>query len=186
MRGWAEAHLFCYGVAELEPVDGAPMEGLQRIEGLIGPVIDGMGYELVRVAMMGAARPTLQIMVERKDYAAMTVDDCAAVSRAVSAALDVEDPIQGNYSLEVTSPGIDRPLTRRKDFERFAGFEAKVEMEKAVGERRRFRGKLLGLHEDAVRLATPEGVVDLDLGGIRKAKLILTDELLAAAAAEAS
>src|SRR5690606_1020236 len=143
-------------------------------------------YELVRVTMMGSARPTLQVMVERKDRAPMTVDDCAAVSRAVSAVLDVEDPIEAQYSLEVTSPGIDRPLTRRDDFERFAGFEARVEMEEAVSGRRRFRGKLLGLHGDAVRIDTPDGPVDLDLGGIRKAKLMLTDELLAAAAAEAS
>ncbi len=162
------------------------MDGLQRINGLIEPVVDGMGYELVRVTMMGSARPTLQVMVERKDRAPMTVDDCAAVSRAVSAVLDVEDPIEAQYSLEVTSPGIDRPLTRRDDFERFAGFEARVEMEEAVSGRRRFRGKLLGLHGDAVRIDTPDGPVDLDLGGIRKAKLMLTDELLAAAAAEAS
>lgn len=186
MRGWAEAHLFCYGVVELEPVGGESMDGLQRVNGLIEPVIDGMGYEVVRVAMMGAARPTLQIMVERKDLAAMTVDDCAAVSRAVSAVLDVEDPIEGHYSLEVTSPGIDRPLTRRKDFERFAGFEAKVEMEKPVGERRRFHGKLLGVEGSAVRLAMPDRVVSLELNEIRKAKLMLTDELLAAATAEAS
>src|SRR3546814_3591833 len=105
------------------------MEIAARIEDMIAPSLAEMGYDLVRVSLTGgAARMTLQIMAERLDGAGMTVDDCAAISRAVSALLDVEDPIRGAYVLEVSSPGIDRPLTRARDYERFAGYEAKVEL----------------------------------------------------------
>jgi ribosome maturation factor RimP len=113
----------------------------------------------------------------------MTVDDCAAVSHAVSAILDVADPIGGAYTLEVSSPGIDRPLVRRQDFERYEGYEAKIEMQSAIDGRRRFRGRLAGLDGDSVRLATKDGDVVLPLGGIHQAKLVLTDDLMAAARA---
>ena len=103
------------------------MDATDRIQQIIAPSVEAMGYEIVRVQVSGTQRPTLQVMAERKDDAAMTVEDCADISRAVSALLDVEDPISCAYTLEISSPGIDRPLTRPKDFERFAGFEARIE-----------------------------------------------------------
>ena len=143
-----------------------------------------MGFELVRVMLTGDRRPTLQIMAERADRDTMTVEHCAEISRAVSAILDVEDPITRAYRLEVSSPGIDRPLLRPADFERFAGFEVRVEADQAIDGRRRFRGRLLGLRGDDVLLALPEGDLAVPLAVIRKAKLVLTDALLAAAEAE--
>jgi len=150
-----------------------------RVEALIGPTVDAMGYSLVRVQILGRNRPRLQIMAERTDGESMLVDDCAAISRAVSAVLDVEDPIAGAFTLEVSSPGIDRPLVRLADFDRFAGFEAKVEMDLAVNGRRRFQGRLLGTEGDAVRLRMEDSEVVLPYADIRRAKLVLTEELLA-------
>lgn len=153
----------------------------ERLEGLIAPTIDSMGYDLVRVLLQGKQRLVLQIMAERKDRRAMTVDDCADISRALSAVLDVEDPIDAAYTLEVSSPGIDRPLTRRDDFARFAGFEAKVEMARPVADRKRFRGRLLGLDDDGrIRLSDEHGEQLLPFEDVQKAKLVLTDELIAA------
>jgi ribosome maturation factor RimP len=139
-----------------------------------------MGFELIRVLVTGGQRPTLQIMVERADLAPLTVEHCAGASRAISALLDVADPIAGAYRLEVSSPGIDRPLVRRADYERFAGLEARLETELPIDGRRRFRGRLIGLAGDQVRLALPEGEQSIPLDSIKKAKLVLTDELLAA------
>lgn len=156
------------------------MERIQRIEELIAPALAEMGFALVRIHLTGGARPTLQIMAERSDESGMTVDDCAAVSHTVSAILDVEDPISGAYTLEVSSPGIDRPLVRRRDFERFAGFEAKVEMHNAIDGRRRFRGRLAGVEGNTVRLTTKDGDAVLPIDDIDQAKLVLTDDLLAA------
>jgi ribosome maturation factor RimP len=150
-----------------------------RIEALIGPTLEAMGFSLVRVQILGRTRPRLQIMAERTDGESMLVDDCAAISRAVSAVLDVEDPIAGAYTLEVSSPGIDRPLVRLADFDRFAGFEVKVEMDLAVDGRRRFHGRLLGTEGDAVRLRMEDSEVVLPYADIRRAKLVLTEELLA-------
>ncbi len=159
----------------------------QRIEGLIEPALTAMGYDLVRIAVQGGeSRPTLQIMAERKDGVGMTVDDCADISRTVSALLDVEDPIAGAYTLEVSSPGIDRPLVKRGDFERFAGFEARVETVQPVNGRKRFRGRLMGVMGDEVRLReTAKAGAEADetlvpLAAIAKAKLVLTDELIEA------
>ena len=146
-----------------------------------------MGYELVRVMLRGRQRPTLEVMAERADRAAMTVDDCVEISRAVSALLDVEDPLPGSYVLEVTSPGIDRPLVRPDDFVRFAGLEARVETAEPIDGRRRFKGRLLGVEEadGTVRIETADGggVAAIPLAAIKRAKLVLTDELIAAAAA---
>jgi len=139
-----------------------------------------MGYEIVRVHLSGGQRPVLQVMAERADGAPMTVDDCADISRTVSALLDVEDPIQGAYSLEVSSPGIDRPLTRLKDFERYAGFEARVETRGPIDGRRRFRGVLKGVAGETVRLEVEGGLAELPFDGILRAKLVLTDALIAA------
>jgi ribosome maturation factor RimP len=152
----------------------------EKVTDLIEPSLCAMGFELVRVLVQGNQRPVLQVMAERIDRTPMTVEDCAEISRAVSAILDVEDPIPSAYHLEVTSPGLDRPLTRRADFERFAGFEARVETGMPVDGRRRFRGRLLGLEGDEVRLQLPEGERRIALDVIRKAKLVLTDDLLTA------
>lgn len=151
-----------------------------RIEALIGPAIEAMGYELVRVRFISGGRPRLQIMAERPD-GTMSVEDCAEVSHAVSAILDVEDPIDSEYVLEVSSPGIDRPLVRRRDYERYAGFEAKLETAEPIEGRKRFRGRILGVEDDSVRVAVPEiGAVALPLERIADAKLVLTDELVRA------
>ena len=123
-------------------------------------------------------------MVERTDGKGMTVDDCAGVSRTIEAILDVADPIAGTYILEVSSPGIDRPLTRLQDFDRFAGFDGRVEMRMPIEGRRRFRGRLLGRDGELVRLVTESGEVALPFSDQAKAKLVLTDELIAASTAE--
>lgn len=159
------------------------MDPTRRVEQLIEPVLADMGFELVRVQMFGSKRPTLQIMAERADGSPMTVDYCADISNAVSALLEVEDPINGAYTLEVSSPGIDRPLMRPKDYERYAGYVAKVETRHLIGGRRRFQGHIKGIREGIVRLNTADGEVELPMDDIQQAKLVLTDELLAAAEA---
>jgi ribosome maturation factor RimP len=152
-----------------------------RIETLIAPSLEAMGYRLVRVAVTGGRRAVvLQVMVERIDDKPMGVDDCTEVTHTVSALLDVEDPIENAYVLEVSSPGIDRPLVRREDYERFRGHEAKLELSAPIDGRRRFRGKLLGIEADRVRVNLGAEVVELPLASIQRAKLVLTDELLAA------
>jgi len=150
------------------------------IESLIVPALEAMGYRVVRVVFTGGRRPTLQVMAERHDEAAMTVDDCATVSHTISAILDVADPIDAAYDLEVSSPGIDRPLVRPEDYERFAGFEAKLELSAPHEGRRRFRGRLCGREGDAVKLDLGDSQVLLPLTAIAKARLVLTDELIAA------
>ena len=150
------------------------------IETLIAPSLEAMGYRIVRVAFTGGRRATLQIMAERTDDAAMTVDDCADVSRTVSALLDVADPIASAYMLEVSSPGIDRPLIKREDFQRFAGLEASVELAQPRDGRRRFRGRLVGVEGDDIRLDLGAEQVALPLAAIARAKLVLTDALLSA------
>ena len=152
------------------------------IAGIIEPSLEAMGYRLVRVAITGGQhRPTLQIMAERCDEAAMTVEDCAEISRSVSALLDVADPIAGAYMLEVSSPGIDRPLVRPDDYDRFAGFEARIELSAPQDGRKRFRGRLLGRDGEEIRLVAETGEVRLLLARIVRAKLVLTDDLIAAA-----
>ncbi len=156
--------------------------GLAReIERLISPSVEDLGFSIVRVQVTGQNEMRLQVMIERNDLKTMHVDQCASVSRAISAILDVEDPIRSGYALEVSSPGIDRPLTRPEDFERFAGFEAKVEMDRPIEGRKRFRGKILGLEDNDVRLADELREWRLPFVDIGRAKLIITDELLAAA-----
>lgn len=155
-----------------------------KLAGLLRPTVEGLGFRLVRVRMMGGNRPTLQIMAERPD-GAMEVDDCADLSHAVSALLDVEDPIDREYTLEVSSPGIDRPLTRAQDFERYAGFEARLQTMDLIDGRKRFRGVLKGLEgegADAKVLIEAEdlGEAALPLTALSDAKLVLTDALVAA------
>ena len=150
------------------------------IQSLIAPALEAMGYRIVRVVFSGGRRPTLQVMAERRDDAAMTVDDCASVSHTISAILDVADPIEAAYDLEVSSPGIDRPLVRPEDYERFAGFEAKLELSAPYDGRKRFRGRLRGREGDAVKLDLGASQVLLPFSAIAKARLVLTDELIAA------
>ena len=156
-----------------------------RIAELVEPTVEAMGYGLVRLVLNPGRSPRLQVMVERKDEAPLSLEDCAEVSRALSAVLDVEDPIEGSYTLEVSSPGIDRPLTRRADFERFAGYEASVELAEPIEGQRRFKGRLMGVEGEAVRMAGLEREVELPMRQIRRAKLVLNDELLAAEAMRA-
>ncbi|MDR3518666.1 MAG: ribosome maturation factor RimP [Azospirillaceae bacterium] len=160
------------------------MEATSRIERLITPSIEAMGYEIVRVSLSAGQHAIVQIMAERHDGVTMTVEDCADISRAVSALLDVEDPLPTAYTLEVSSPGIDRPLTRPKDFERFAGFEARIETRVALDGRKRFRGRLGGLDAGKIRLDTDTGLVLVPVETVQRAKLVLTDELIAATASQ--
>ncbi len=156
---------------------------MERVEELIEPTLEAMGYRLVRLRFTGGTKAVLQVMAERVDDGEMDVDDCAQISRALSPLLDVEDPIPGAYTLEVSSPGIDRPLVRRADFERFAGFEIKLELGQPRDGRRRFRGRLLGVEDDAVRLdlaGAPGESLALPLADIAEAKLVMTDELIEA------
>lgn len=151
----------------------------RRLAEIILPTVEGMGFELVRLRYMsGARRSTLQIMAEKPD-GTMEVEDCATLSRALSAALDVEDPIEGVYALEVSSPGIDRPLTRLKDFERFDGWEAKIETSEMIDGRKRFKGRLAGVEDGEILIEIPEGTIGLKFEWLSDAKLILTDELIA-------
>ncbi|MBP2306231.1 ribosome maturation factor RimP [Azospirillum melinis] len=156
------------------------MDATGRIEQIITPSVEAMGYEVVRVQISGGQRSILQIMAERADGAPMTVEDCADISRSVSALLDVEDPIREAYTLEVSSPGIDRPLTRLKDFARFAGFEARLESRMAIDGRKRFKGMLKGVEDGLVCVDTEQGPARLEFDNILRAKLVLTDELIRA------
>lgn len=158
----------------------------QRVAALVEPVLEGMGFRLVRVKMIGNA---LQIMAERPD-GTFSIDDCEAASRAMSPVLDVADVISARYHLEVSSPGIDRPLVRAEDFESWAGHEAKIEMAIPVAGRKRFRGKLEGFADGEVRLYidNPDGgkealLVGVPFADIGDARLVLTDELIEAARA---
>ncbi|WP_299809049.1 ribosome maturation factor RimP [Tardiphaga sp.] len=155
-----------------------------RVSAIAGPVLHGMGYRLVRIKISGELGCTVQIMAERPD-GTMLVEDCEAISHALSPVLDVSDPIERAYRLEVSSPGIDRPLVRRTDFERYEGYLVKIEMAVPVGGRKRFRG-LLGAIEGDVVLLDREGARDgedpitrLPLEDISNANLVLTDELIA-------
>ncbi len=153
----------------------------RRLAEIITPVIEDLGYELVRIRLMSGKQTTLQIMADKPD-GGIEVDDCAEISNAVSATLDVEDPILDAYTLEVSSPGIDRPLTRLKDFENFEGYEAKIETAELIDGRRRFKGELAGVEGDEVLINIPEGsetiTIGLQFDWLSDAKLVLTDDLI--------
>ena len=153
----------------------------RRIAEIIAPVIEDMGYELVRVRLMTGKSATLQVMAQRPD-GTIEVDDCAQISTAISAVLDVEDPIVDAYTLEVSSPGIDRPLTRLKDFGLWDGYVAKIETTEMIDGRRRFKGILAGTEGDEVLITIEEGGEELTIGlkfdWLSDAKLVLTDELI--------
>lgn len=152
----------------------------QELATLFTPILEDMGYDMVRVQISGSHNPTLQIMAERKDGAPMTVDDCADISRALSDLLETEDPFDDSYQLEVSSPGIDRPLVKLADFERFAGFEARIDMREPVEGQRRFKSRVNGVDGNNVIVEQNGKAVALPFASIHKAKLILTDELIAA------
>ena len=149
----------------------------RRIAEIVTPVVEDMGFEVVRVRLMSGKDTILQIMVQRPD-GQIEVDECGQISTALSAVLDVEDPILDEYNLEVSSPGIDRPLTRLKDFDQWEGFEAKVETDELIDGRRRFKGLLAGTEGDEILITIPEGTIGLKFDWLSDAKLVLTDELI--------
>lgn len=149
----------------------------RRIAEIIGPVIEDMGFELVRVRYMTGKTATLQIMAQKAD-GTIEVDDCGNISTAASAILDVEDPILDAYTLEVSSPGIDRPLTRLKDFDQWNGYVAKIETHDMIDGRRRFKGTLAGTEGDEVLVEIEEGTIGLKFDWLSDAKLVLTDDLI--------
>lgn len=158
------------------------MDITQKITNVIEPTVMGQGFDLVRVLYQGSDTiKTLQIMVERQDRQNMTIDDCEKLSKAISAVLDVEDVILSKYVLELTSPGVDRPLVKLEDFERFSGKEAKIETDFPIDGRRRFKGQLLGLDEERlnVKMLFEGNEVSIPFSSVSKAKLVLTDELVA-------
>jgi len=176
--GFVDAELLAEPRLVVEPGVAA------RVSAIAGPVLQQLGYRLVRIKISGEAGCTVQIMAERPD-GSMQIEDCEAISRALSPVLDIADPIERAYRLEVSSPGIDRPLVRRSDFERYAGHLVKVEMAVAHQGRKRFRGLLDGVEGDTVRLrrddakAGEEADVLLTMEDIAEARLVLTDELIA-------
>jgi ribosome maturation factor RimP len=170
----------------LDATDDLPRhDGLEaRIADAILPTLAHLGYELVRVQVSGKERPTVQVMADRADGALFRVEDCEAISHAIGAVLDVADPIKGEWDLEVSSAGIDRPLTRAKDWNRFAGHVAKLELAIPQDGRKRFRGVALGADAEVARLRLDDGTeIAFPRSNIRRAQLVLTDELIAATAA---
>ncbi len=160
------------------------MERLPQLEARVEPTLEAMGFEVVRIALTGnEGRRTLQVMADRRDGSLISVEDCAEISTALSAIFDVEDPVSGNYDLEISSAGIDRPLTRPKDFKTYAGFLAKVDTKMLVDGRKRFRGRLEGLTANGdVAMKIDNAEVIIAMNNISTAKLVLTDELIAATA----
>ncbi|PIB26551.1 ribosome maturation factor RimP [Amylibacter kogurei] len=150
----------------------------KRMASIVQPVVEDMGYELVRIRLMSGKSTTLQVMAERPD-GGIEVDDCAKISTELGAILDVEDPIEADYALEVSSPGIDRPLTRLKDFEMWQGHEAKIETTELIDGQRRFKGILRGIEGNEVLIEIQQGTIGLDFEWLSDAKLVLTDELVA-------
>jgi len=157
------------------------VERLSWLETRVAPTLEAMGFEIVRIAVTNGRQPTLQVMADRADGSLISVDDCAEISQALSAIFDIEEPLTGAYDLEVSSAGIDRPLTRPKDFTAYAGFEAKVETKAPVAGRKRFRGLLKGVNGAGDVLIDVDGVETVvPMDSIGNAKLVLTDALIAA------
>ncbi len=153
----------------------------RRMAEILTPAIENLGFDVVRIRVQGGKTKTLQVMAERPD-GGIEVDECAQISNAISVLLDVEDPLEDAYALEVSSPGIDRPLTRLKDFETFEGYEAKIETTDMIDGRRRFKGVLAGVEGDEVLLNLEDGAETVTVGlhydWLSDAKLVLTDELI--------
>ncbi len=155
------------------------------IENLIEPSIAAMGYELVRVQFIGGGGKTLQVMVERQDRRPINVDHCAEVSRMISTLLEVDDPVSSAYILEVSSPGIDRPLVRIGDYSRFLGFEARIETGRQINGQRRFSGRIESVNGEFVQIDCGGDKADIPFQEIQKASLVMTDDLIEAAQREA-
>ena len=151
---------------------------MAQLEPIIEPAVEAAGFRLVRLRLMGGHTKTLQIMAERPD-GTMNVEDCAVLARALQDFLERENPIEGEFELEVSSPGIDRPLTRLTDFVRWSGHEARIELATAIDGRKRFRGKLLGLEDNDVVIQTQEARIAVPFKQIAEAKLVLSDALIA-------
>jgi ribosome maturation factor RimP len=167
-----------HGLAAQNEGNAAIITAMSHLEPIIAPKVEAAGYKLVRLRLIGSKQKTLQVMAERPD-GQMDVDDCAKLSRALSEYLDAEDPIEGDYVLEVSSPGIDRPLTRITDFARWSGHEAKIEL--AVPDasgRKRFKGTLLGLDGNDVAIDAAGTRINFPFTNIADAKLVLTDKLI--------
>ncbi len=169
------ARFFMFGKMTNDLIAKSAIE--KKLLELINPLTEDMGFELVRLRLVRGKEITLQIMVARPD-GFINVDECAELSTAMSALLDVEDPIIDTYSLEVSSPGIDRPLTRMKDFEEFEGYDARLETVKLIDGRKRFKGTLAGINGSEIMINIDEGTIGLEFEWLAEAKLILTDELI--------
>lgn len=155
------------------------MQNKHHLQDLLEPIISDLGYETVRIMTIGQANPTLQIMIDKLDGSDIVVEDCAKVSRKISEVLDEKDPIKDRYNLEVSSPGLDRPLTKPEHFQRFAGYEAKVETDELIENRKRFKGKIVALdaqNQIHIDMDGQEYVVPFE--AVSKAKIVITDELL--------
>lgn len=151
------------------------MVDTNAIERLIERSLEALGYRVVRVVLTSSGGATLQVMAERLDDVPMSLDDCTLISHSVSALLDVADPIAGAYRLEISSPGLDRPLVKPADYDRFSGREAKIELTRPLNGRKRFRGRLQGVIEGTVRLATAAGEERLPLTCVARANLVFGD-----------
>ncbi len=149
----------------------------RKLADIVRPEIEALGFELVRLRFQSGKRPVLQLMVQRPD-GGVEVDECAQISTAVSAILDVDDPIDGEYVLEVSSPGIDRPLTRLKDFDEWQGWDAKITLDTPIDNQKRFRGEIAGVEDGEVLLNTEHGTIGLQFDWIADAKLVLSDDLI--------
>jgi ribosome maturation factor RimP len=159
------------------------MADIAALTNRIEPEVNSLGFDLVRVAMTGGTSdPTLQVMAERPDTRQLGLADCEAISRRLSDLLDEDDPIEGGYRLEVSSPGIDRPLTRLKDFADWAGHEARLKLAETVDGAKQVSGTIDGVDGDTVRIASPKGVRAIPFATIASAKLLLTDKLISATA----
>ena len=162
------------------PTDTGPLTLEAKLTAIVAPRLETMGFELVRVAVLGRQNPTVQVMADRADGSLISVEDCEQISHYLSTVLDVEDPIPGAWNLEVSSAGIDRPLTRAKDWNRFAGHLARVETLFPVEGRRRFSGIVLGADDKIGKLRLDDGTeAEVPLRDVRRAKLVLTDALIA-------
>lgn len=149
----------------------------KKLAELLNPILEDLGFEMVRVRLSNGNPSTLQIMADRLD-GQIGVDELAEINTSVGTILDVEDPIPENYTLEISSPGIDRPLTRKKDFDSFQGFEAKVETTELIDGRRRFRGILAGVNNDEILINLEEGTIGLKFTWLSDARLVLSDDLI--------
>lgn len=155
------------------------MQNKHHLQDLLEPVISELGYETVRIMTIGQTNPTLQIMIDKTDGGDIVVEDCAKVSRKVSEVLDEKDPIKDQYNLEVSSPGLDRPLTKPEHFARFAGYEAKIETDELIENRKRFKGKIISIDGDNnIRFDMDGTVYAIPFDAVSKAKIVITDELL--------